>query len=402
MTRCDALVVGGGPAGSTCARVLRAAGWDVAVLDRAAFPRDKVCAGWLTPGVFPLLELTPAEYRNAGLTLEEITAFRTGVLPADTAGGRGTPIETRYAHVVSYAVRRCEFDDFLLRRSRARVLAPTPLRSIARERDRWIANGEIHAPVLIGAGGHFCPVARHLQGTSDVRTPVVAKEAEFEVGSADDGDRPPELLFCRDFEGYAWCVRKGRYLNVGIGRRESRHFSAHVNDFIARLEADGTLPRNARVRWKGHAYFASGVGPRPLVGDGVLIVGDAAGLAHPESGEGIHPAIESGWLAANALVASGGRCRMEDLSGYADAVTRRHPPVTRPLAPVRAASAAIGRLLLGSSLFTRHVLLNRWFLRSDGVRPPRDLSPNASTASSIGTEIPTGQAYRGSSATRRG
>src|SRR5687768_17483918 len=48
---CDALVVGGGPAGSTCARALRNAGWDVIVLDRARFPRDKVCAGWVTPGV---------------------------------------------------------------------------------------------------------------------------------------------------------------------------------------------------------------------------------------------------------------------------------------------------------------------------------------------------------------
>jgi len=42
---CDALIVGGGPAGSTCARHLRHAGLDVLVVDRAAFPRDKVCAG---------------------------------------------------------------------------------------------------------------------------------------------------------------------------------------------------------------------------------------------------------------------------------------------------------------------------------------------------------------------
>ena len=80
MIRCDALIVGGGPGGSTCARVLRNAGWNVVVADRARFPRDKVCAGWLTPEVFPLLELDPAEYRTTGLTLQEITAFRTGVL----------------------------------------------------------------------------------------------------------------------------------------------------------------------------------------------------------------------------------------------------------------------------------------------------------------------------------
>ena len=116
MIRCDALVVGGGPAGSTCARALRVAGWNVVVADRAPFPRDKVCAGWLTPGVFPLLELDPEEYRASG---------------TDAAGdhrlphGRhrpSRPIETRYPRVVSYAIRRCEFDDFLLRRAGARVI----------------------------------------------------------------------------------------------------------------------------------------------------------------------------------------------------------------------------------------------------------------------------------------
>ncbi len=73
--RCDVLIVGGGPAGSTCARELRIAGWDVVVADRARFPRDKVCAGWLTPRVFQLLELDPEEYRATGLTLQEISGL---------------------------------------------------------------------------------------------------------------------------------------------------------------------------------------------------------------------------------------------------------------------------------------------------------------------------------------
>ena len=55
--RVDAVIVGGGPAGSTCAGALRRHGWDVMVVDRAQFPRDKVCAGWITPEVFPLLDL---------------------------------------------------------------------------------------------------------------------------------------------------------------------------------------------------------------------------------------------------------------------------------------------------------------------------------------------------------
>ena len=307
MIRCDALVVGGGPAGSTCARLLGRAGWNVLLADRSSFPRDKVCAGWLTPGVFPLLDLEPSEYRAAGLTLQEITAFRTGLIGGSPSRNhRGSQlIETRYPHVVSYAIRRCEFDDFLLRRAGVRVLEGTAIGSLRRFDDRWIVNDAIETPVVIGAGGHFCPVARHLRGSADTSAPIVAKEAEFRV---EDGQHhePPELLFCQDLEGYAWCVRKGEYLNVGIGRRDNRDFASHVRNFVALLEANGTLRSGTPLRWRGHAYFASGVGPRPLVGPGMLIVGDSAGLAYPESGEGIHPAIASGRLAAETLIATRG------------------------------------------------------------------------------------------------
>jgi len=357
--RCDALVVGGGPGGSTCARLLRRAGWDVVVADRATFPRDKVCAGWLTPDVFRLLELEPAEYRATGSTLQEITAFRTGII-----GKR--LVETRYPQVVSYAIRRVEFDAFLLRRAGVRVLENTAITTLQRNGDTWTVNETIETPLVIGAGGHFCPVARHLRGGADELSPVVAKEAEFLVNGHETqvDEHVPELFFCRDLQGYGWCVRKGNYVNVGIGRRDSDGFGAHVKDFVAFLEKNRILTRAGEPRWRGHAYFASGTGARPLVGHGMLLVGDAAGLAYPESGEGIRPAIESGRLAADTLVAARGRHTADDLQGYADALRRLHPPVPARPAPVRSALAAMGRLLLGSPTFTRHVVLDRWFLRA--------------------------------------
>lgn len=357
MIRCDAVVVGGGPAGSTCAQRLRLAGWNVIVIDRARFPRDKVCAGWLTPGVFSALELEPDTYRNTGLVLQEIRGFRTGVM------GRRL-LETDYGRVVSYAVRRCEFDDYLLRRAAVRVMDGTPLETLERAGDAWVINGAITTPVVVGAGGHFCPVARFLQGQADSCQPVVAKEAEWRIDGehAVSGDRP-ELFFCRDMEGYAWCVRKGDYLNVGIGRRSPADFARHMKEFVAFLEASGLNVRSPDMKWRGHAYFASGVGPRPIVADGLVLVGDAAGLAYPESGEGICPAIESGRSAADVLVAAAGRHDVKNLAPYADLLRRKHPPARPFGGRVRVAAAAIGRLCLGSSLFTRHVLLDRWFLR---------------------------------------
>jgi geranylgeranyl reductase family protein len=355
--RCDALVVGGGPGGSTCARLLKRAGWNVLVVDRARFPRDKVCAGWLTPDVFPLLELDPDEYRSTGLTFQEITGFRTAVI-----GGR--VVETSYPHVASYAIRRVEFDHFLLRRADVRV-EQMPLTSLRRNGGTWIANEAIETPVVVGAGGHFCPVARHLRGERDEQPAVVAKEAEFLLDGHQTqvDERVPELFFCRDLQGYGWCVRKGRYVNVGIGRRDHRGFGEHVSQFVAFLERNGTLTRAGEPRWRGHAYLASGTGPRPLVGPGMLLVGDAAGLAYPESGEGIKPAIESGRLAAQHLIAAEGYST-DDLQPFADALERLHPPAPARAAPLRAAMAAVGRLLLGSPVFTRHVVLDRWFLRT--------------------------------------
>lgn len=361
MISCDALVVGGGPAGSTCARVLRNAGWDVIVADRAAFPRDKVCAGWLTPPVWDLLALDPEEYRASGLTIQEIRGFRTGVIG-------GSLLETDYPNTVSYAIRRCEFDDYLLRRSGARVLQNTSVATLAPDEHGkgWIANDAIRARVVVGAGGHFCPVARHMRGGRDSAAPVVAKEAEFPIpdGPAGAGDVAPELFFCRDMEGYGWCVRKGAYLNVGIGRREAQDFARHVDEFIEYLTQHRRLQPGSAVRWRGHAYLASGAGPRPLTSDGMLLAGDAAGLAYPESGEGIRPAIESGRLAAETLLKLDGRFAASDLQPYAEALRRLYPPARRTATGLRPAAAAVARMLLRSRVFTRRILLDRWFLRT--------------------------------------
>ena len=359
MIRCDALIVGGGPAGSTCARLLRRAGWDVIVADRARFPRDKVCAGWLTPHVFRLLDLEPGAYRSAGLTLEAITAFRTGVI-----GGR--LLETRYPQVVSYAIRRCEFDSFLLERAGVRVLDGRPVERLRRSGDSWIVDDRIATPLVIGAGGHFCPVARHLRGGPDARRPVVAKEAEFRLTGHERHRVPPVpcLFFCRDMDGYGWAVRKGDYLNVGLGRRHSRDFSLHLRNFIGLFEDRFGFTLPADAPWRGHAYFAAGSGARPLTGEGLLLLGDAAGLAFPESGEGIRPAIESGRLAAEALAGGANPGSPEALAAYAAAIRRLHPPVAQFPAFVQSATAVLGRALLGNRAFTRHMILNRWFLRN--------------------------------------
>jgi flavin-dependent dehydrogenase len=364
--RCDVLVVGGGPAGSACAWRLRRSGLAVRVIDRARFPRDKVCAGWITPQVLEELEIEPEEYRK-GRVLQPVRGFAVGLLGRPAA-------RVDYGEVVSYAIRRCEFDHYLLLRSQAGLETGEPVRSLRRAGGRWIANEAFEAGLLVGAGGHFCPVARELNGTASAPEPIVtAQEVEFQLDGRQRlacGVQPelPELSFSPDLRGYGWAVRKGDFLNVGLGRQDPRGLAEHVQGFLAELARLGKLPPGAPRRLRGHAYRLYGAQPRRVVGDRVLLLGDAAGLADARSGEGIRPAIESGLLAAGVIARAGGDWSREALEGYASALAARFgraaghpgagpsawiPPRLRPWLASR---------LLASPWFARAVVLDRWFL----------------------------------------
>lgn len=362
MTAADVLIVGGGPAGSSCARALVGAGYDVIVLDRARFPRDKTCAGWITPAVVDLLDLSLDDYRQ-GRVCQPLAAFRTCRMG-------GPVVETRFGTPVSYGICRVEFDHYLLQRSGARVVDGTPVTSLRRAGGRWIVNDAFEAPMLVGAGGHFCPVARQL-GLPAHEVAVVAQEIEFHMTPAQQQAcrvRPdtPELYICRDLKGYGWVLRKGEVLNVGLGRHDEHELPKHVRAFAAEMVASGAVPADLPRRWKGHAYVLRDRSARRLVADGVLLAGDAAGLAHAVSGEGIRPAIESGLLAAEAIREAAGRYDRDRLQPYAARLHARLPRARHAglaALPATLVSAILGRLL-ETSWFTRRVLLERWFLQA--------------------------------------
>ena len=358
MESCDVLIVGGGPAGSACASRLRAAGLDVLVWDRARFPRDKPCAGWITLGVLEILGLEASAYAQQR-TLQPFTGFRTGLV-----GGR--EVTTTYGRPVSFGARRCELDHFLLSRSGARFRGGALVRRLVRQSGDWIVDDAVRTPLLVGAGGHFCPVARHLNGPWAGDALVVAQEVEFRLDPRQSAacrvvPEVPELYFCRDLAGYGWCVRKGDYLNVGMGRRDSQGLTRHVGEFVGFLEARGRLGGTIPSCWKGHAYSLYEGSPRKVVDDGVLLAGDAIGLAAPASGEGIRPAIESGLLAAEAVLGARGRYRRENLESYESGLRARLGPRPRAGRP-SALGRRFGRAMLVSPWFTRHLLLDRWFL----------------------------------------
>jgi geranylgeranyl reductase family protein len=367
MDSCSVLIVGAGPAGSSCARRLHQAGLDAVILDKHTFPRDKVCGGWITPAVIQELEIDPAEYAG-GRVLQSITGFRTSRMG-------DAEIETDYGRTISYGIRRLEFDDYLLQRCGARFIPGTPLKALERSGDTWIVNGEIQTRLIVGAGGHFCPVARFLGAEARQEVAVAAQEVEFEMTARQQDScsirgEIPELYFCADMKGYGWCFRKGDFLNLGLGRLDPHSLPAHVSDFVRFLKKTGKVVFDLPSSMLGHAYLIFRETKRNIAGDGVLLIGDAAGLAYSQSGEGIRPAIESGLLAAKAILAAGGKYTRDVLESYrgmlisrfgesqADWSTRigRHVP-SRWM-------HSLARMLLATRWFSRHIVLDRWFLHA--------------------------------------
>jgi flavin-dependent dehydrogenase len=141
-----------------------------------------------------------------------------------------------------------------------------------------------------------------------------------------------------------------------------------VADFCAHLRQQGRIPPQIPGKFRGHAYLLYDHSSRPLLDDGVVVVGDAAGLAFPQSGEGIRPAVESGLIAAAVILQSGGDYRRDRLEPYRQRLTHRLGKRSNPMSAERGAASGvrrwIGLKLLASRWFTRHVLLDRWFLHA--------------------------------------
>jgi flavin-dependent dehydrogenase len=129
----DVLIVGGGPAGSTLAYSLKGSGLTIGILDKQSFPRQKICAGWVTPEVMRVLNVDLEDYAR-GRVLQKISGFKIGMLGQKQ-------VESSYpGDPVSYGIRRIEFDDYLLQRCGAELILEQPFRIDGKK--RWRLAGE--------------------------------------------------------------------------------------------------------------------------------------------------------------------------------------------------------------------------------------------------------------------
>jgi geranylgeranyl reductase family protein len=329
----DVIIVGAGPSGSATAAYLAMAGLDVLLLEKAAFPREKVCGDGLTPrAVRELITLgipTPAEdgwIKNYGLRIV----------------GGGIRLELPWPDLASFPpyglVRtRHDFDDILAKnavkhgaRLRESTNVTDPLldrtgaiigvRAKAMDADGRSTGEDLlfHAPLVVAADGNSSRLSMSMSRPKrDDRPMGVAVRTYYTSPRHDDDYLESWLeLWSRDpqtgkkvlLPGYGWIFGVGDGTsNVGLGILNTSAAFGNVDykDILGRwvdtLPPEWTMNEETMTGPVRGAALPMGFNRQPHYGNGLLLVGDAGGMVNPFNGEGIAYAMESGRLAAEVI-----------------------------------------------------------------------------------------------------
>ena len=299
------LVVGGGPAGSTTAWRLAEAGASVLLVDKARFPRDKPCGGGVTARA---ARACPVDVSPGVEEEVDVVELRF----------RGDAVVRSATRPVIRMTQRRRLDAFLL--------------DAAREKGVEVREGETldvtsaPADVVVGADGANGTTARAfglgagiVHGVAyegNVPYERVGRERYARRAVVDLGDIPG---------GYGWVFAKGDHVNVGVGAWQSE--GPRIREHLARVCAEHDLEPSELESLRGHRLPLRRPGTR-IAGERVLLVGDAAGLIDPVSGDGMYECFVSSRLAAEAIldVLAG---RTSTLASYEAAVDAALMPLHR-------------------------------------------------------------------------
>ncbi|HEY0265126.1 MAG TPA: FAD-dependent monooxygenase [Rhizomicrobium sp.] len=366
----DALVIGAGPAGSAAARLLAQAGWRIALVEKAEFPRRKVCGEFISATTMPVLAscgIADTFLAAAGPPVTQVGLYAGEAMLAD-----------RCDRVWGRALGR-EHLDTMLRDAAvaagAQLFQPAEIVSVEKQGENFagaLDNGAvIAARHVIAACGSWNPRGPFAVSTDDAKSSdLFAFKAHFSAGRLPAG-LMPLLAFPGGYGGLVMsdhgrtslscCIRR-----AALTHARQRHGGRAAEAVLAHILETTKGARAALGAAALDGAFLS-VGPihpgiRPRLRDGVFCTGNIAGEAHPVIAEGISMAIQSSGLLAKLLIAHRG----ED---YAHAWTRRFATRIRAASvfahlamrgPTRAASLAV---------IKRAPVLLGWGARLSGKTP---------------------------------
>jgi geranylgeranyl reductase family protein len=300
----DVAVVGGGPSGSTCAAFCAAGGLRTLLLERETFPREKVCGDCLNPAAWPVLErLGVAEAVCA------LPSSRLREVEFADSRGRSLCVPLPPGPRGETGIRRSLLDALLLDAARSHgveVRERATVEQITRDRNGWRveAGGRAYsASVLVAADGRNSTVARLLGLLPRASRDRIALQAHFAAEQEHEGRVVMRFLPW----GYSGLAPVGEgLLNLCL--------VARPRDIDAlKAWALGHFSLGPDQTWRTVTPLTRS--PLRPAGDGLLLVGDAARVVEPFTGEGIFYALATGELAARHLIRG-------DLRGYARAQAR--------------------------------------------------------------------------------
>ena len=341
--RFDAIVVGGGPAGSLTAYRLATAGVRVALLDSRQFPRDKPCGGGIQHRA---LQHIPFSCEST---------FRSRMSSFDFWYRLAPKFSRHSSQALVAGVLRSEFDKFLVDKAieaGAVAFEKCKATSIASSRGGvkvLTARGEIEADFVVGADGANSIVSRHLNSRASYFWQV-ALYTEFAATSSQLENATAAIDWGTVPSGYGWIFPKRDHVNIGVGG--PLVLGRSLGPYLQRFRSKQLGLGGASSKVRGH-QLPTLTARTKLESDRLFLVGDAAGLVEPLTGEGISNACHSARLASEAIL---GRLGGTALVGSYELAVRAEI----------GADLVISRRLLSLAVAFPRTLMN-WFERDDAV-----------------------------------
>jgi len=301
----DVLVVGAGPAGSSTAIHLARGGARVLLADKARFPRDKPCGGGLTGRALKQIPVDPSPVVERDVDRFELRLQY------------GSSFARSYDEPLIRMTQRRRLDAFLAEQA---ADAGAELRDGTRVEVTELADGGVsarvgdevvRADVLVGADGANGVVAR-AAGLGEAIVRGVALEGNVPLDALGGSyERTAVIELAVVPGGYGWLFPKGDHANLGVGGWGSE--GPNLRDHLGRLAGAYGLTVDDLTDIRGHRLPMRRLGT-PAAAGRVLLVGDAAGLVDPLSGDGMYEAFVSARVAADTVLSG-------DLAGYTAALS---------------------------------------------------------------------------------